>query len=65
MTEPLYSERRARVLVQVVERWHPGDDSDETALAAVSAADEAYRHGMNDLEWEAATLDNLKTGGKL
>ncbi len=60
MTAPLYVDRRSRVLVQVVERWRPGDDSDDTILGATAAADEAYRHGINDLDWEAATLFNLQ-----
>jgi hypothetical protein len=58
-----YHSRRERVLTQVISRW-TGVDYDDDAdvnLKAIAAADETYRHGICDLDWEAATLARLKT----
>lgn len=55
--------RRDRVAVQVLYRWL-GDDAasrDDGAgmLEVQAAADAEFRDGVNDLDWEAATLRRL------
>lgn len=64
-----YAERRHRVAIQVWERWTDGGlklngETEEATMAAVErAADASFRAGINDLDWEAATLRLLDDGG--
>lgn len=61
MADTSYGERRERMLIQVISRWTGVDYNDDADvnLKALAAADETYRHSINDLDWEAATLRRL------
>ena len=61
MSDPSYSDRRARLLVQVISRWTgiDYDDDADVQLRAMETADKTYRHDINDLDWQAATLREL------
>jgi len=56
-----HESRRERVLIQVVARWTGIDYNDDPAVnaRAIAAADATFREGINDLDWEAATLRRL------
>lgn len=53
--------RRERLLIQVVARWTGVDFNDDPDVnaKALAAANETYRAGINDLDWQAATLRRL------
>ncbi len=67
-TKPdVYTDRRERVVVQVMEKWTRGlsireDLEAELTQAARAAADMAYTSEINDLDWEAAALASVKEG---
>lgn len=50
--------RRSRLLIQVLARWTGIDfnDDPEANRKATEAADATFRTGINDLDWQAATL---------
>jgi hypothetical protein len=61
MPDDLYTNRRTRVAIQVCSKWARTDDwTDEQMLTVIAAADMAFRAGITDLDWEAATLHKLK-----
>ena len=53
--------RRSRLLIQVLARWTGIDfnDDEEANRKATEAADATFRPGINDLDWQAATLRQL------
>jgi hypothetical protein len=59
-----YDARRSRVAMQVVSRWKGDDFADDDMLTVIAAADMTFRNGINDLDWEAATLASLEAGSE-
>jgi hypothetical protein len=64
----IYSNRRERVVAQVLEKWTRGlsireDIEAELAQACRAAADITYTSEINDLDWEAAALVMLRDDG--
>lgn len=60
----VYADRRERVCVQVLYRWL-GDaeaavDDGSKMQAVEDAADMTFQGGINDLDWEEATLRYLR-----
>jgi GTP-dependent phosphoenolpyruvate carboxykinase len=63
----LYTPRRERVVVQVLEKWTRGvalraDLEAEVTQAVRAAADMSFTSMINDMDWEAAALALLQQG---